>query len=322
MRLCVFTVLTGSYERLLEQPVAAESSVDFLCFTDAPELESTTWTVRPFVSPLPADPMRSSRLPKIMAHEFVSEYDVSIYIDNSVLLRKTPEIIVNRLLSADCDMVAMRHSYRETVAAEFQAVLDFKLDYPDTVLEQLEHYRAIPAAGLDLVPLWNAVLVRRHNEPSVRAAMTAWWTQVLRYSRRDQLSVRLATTDLGNRLREIELDNHESDLHLWPVGDSRDISGRFISRESTESMLATITMKDRLVAELASQVDELRDAINRSATREQELHTEIAQQRENLRLQQRKTKAVLGSRTWKVGRTITAPARVTRGLRGRSRPRD
>src|SRR5215210_7134454 len=43
----VFTALVGGYETLTEQPVAAESDFEFVCFTDDAELSSETWQIHP-----------------------------------------------------------------------------------------------------------------------------------------------------------------------------------------------------------------------------------------------------------------------------------
>ena len=47
---------------------------------------------------LPYDPARSQRHLKIRADRFLPEYDVSLYIDNSVLLRLPPERLIATLL--------------------------------------------------------------------------------------------------------------------------------------------------------------------------------------------------------------------------------
>jgi hypothetical protein len=38
-RACVFTSLFGWCENLLEQPMAADSGIDLVCFTDDPDLK-------------------------------------------------------------------------------------------------------------------------------------------------------------------------------------------------------------------------------------------------------------------------------------------
>ena len=127
--LCVYTALFGRYEDLLAQPIAAESELDFICFTDDPELSSDSWRIELVEPPLRSDPARSSRYPKICAHRFLDGYDTSLYIDNSVLLTRAPEEIVEMLLpDRGAAFGAAAHSFRETVEDEFVAVMDAGLD--------------------------------------------------------------------------------------------------------------------------------------------------------------------------------------------------
>jgi len=58
---CVYTVLSGGYEQLNEQPMARQSRLKFICFTDDPELTSESWEIRPMVPILADDPVRSQR---------------------------------------------------------------------------------------------------------------------------------------------------------------------------------------------------------------------------------------------------------------------
>jgi hypothetical protein len=218
VRVCAYTALLGGYEALTEQPVALASGVDFLCFTDDPTLESKTWTPRLVEPLLPGDLVRSQRALKIRAHAFIPEYDVSLYLDNTVLLRRTPEEILAALLPKDAGLAAMVHSYRETVSDEFRVVVSDRLDRAERCEEQELHYRARDPASLDLRPLKGCLLLRRHNDPLVIAAMERWFVHVLRYSRRDQLSFRFALRETGLEPVVLPLDNHESDYHRWPVG--------------------------------------------------------------------------------------------------------
>jgi hypothetical protein len=220
-RVCAYTALIGGYEELTEQPVARRSHIDFVCLTDDPTLESETWTVRLVEPLLPEDPVRSQRALKIRTHEVLPEYDISLYLDNSVLLRKTPEEVLADLLPDDAAFAAMAHSFRETIEDEFRAVVDQRLDRAERCAEQVRHYRARDPEMLALRPLKGALLLRRHHDPQVVAAMDVWLAHVLRYSRRDQLSLRYALREAGVEPLVLELDNYESDYHRWPVSVGR-----------------------------------------------------------------------------------------------------
>ena len=220
-RVCAYTVLLGGYERLTEQPVARRSGVDFLCFTDDATLESETWSIRKLTPLLPGDPVRSQRQAKIQAHAILPEYGVSLYLDNSVLLRRTPEEILAALLPEDALLALAAHSFRQTVGDEFRMVVSLGLDRTDRCEEQERHYRSHDPESLGLRPLWSGLLLRRHHDPRVVEAMNTWFLHVLRYSRRDQLSSHYAFRAAGLEPVVHELDNHESAYHSWPLSVGR-----------------------------------------------------------------------------------------------------
>jgi hypothetical protein len=220
-RACVYTVLVNDYEKLNEQPAALESTMDFICLTDRPQF-SGTWSIRPVDPLFPADPARSQRYLKICAHRTLPDYDLSLYIDNSVILKRPPEEMIESLLPDGCPFSAFQHSFRETVRDEFEQVILAELDAASVCNEQLTHYEAVDANSLGTRPLWSGILLRHHHDGAVMEAMERWYAHVLRYSRRDQLSVWVALRAAGLAPLVHRLDNHESVFHRWPVTELRD----------------------------------------------------------------------------------------------------
>jgi hypothetical protein len=221
-RACVYTALLNGYEELNEQPAARDSLLDFICFTDDPKLTSDTWSNRPIERLLPGDPARSQRYLKICAHRALPDYAVSLYIDNSVILKRPPEEVIDELLPDDCAFAAFEHSFRDTMRDEFEQVILAELDAASVCDEQLAHYEVTDAESLGMRPLWSGMLLRRHHEAAVTGAMETWCAHVLRYSRRDQLSLWLALRSAGLVPLVHRLDNHESPFHRWPVTELRD----------------------------------------------------------------------------------------------------
>jgi hypothetical protein len=215
-RRVVYTVLFGGYEGLLEQPAFEGSTIDRICFTDDPELTSPTWEVRCVPRALPADTTRSARTPKILAHDYVGEYDESLYIDNSVLLKRPPEELFAELLPAHTSMALMRHSYRELLSEEFDEVVRLKLDAWWACEEQRAHYEAVDPAVLQSQTLWHGIILRRHGDRVVRRTMELWWLHVMRYSRRDQLSLNFCLRATGLDPLVHAYDNNDSPFHTWP----------------------------------------------------------------------------------------------------------
>ena len=224
-RTCVYTCLLGRYEDLNEQPIAAQSSIPFLCLTDDGNLQSKTWRTVKIDPIFPNDMVRSQRSLKLLPHRSLPEFDTSLYIDNSVILKATPEEILERYL-ASSDFALPTHSYRDRVIDEFFEVARLCLDDKARISEQLAHYASSRRAVLDERPYWTAIMLRRHHAPATRRALELWAAHVLRYSRRDQLSANMAFCRSGLDPHRIEIDNYASWFHSWPHASGRDNSNR------------------------------------------------------------------------------------------------
>ncbi len=224
-RRCVYTVLTGGYETLNDQPVAAESGLKFICLTDDPEVRSDSWEVRQITPMFAADPIRSQRAAKVLAALYLPEFDASLYIDNSVRLKVAPEVLFDEF-GSQAGLCVPLHSFRDTVLDEFLAVAEDGLDDPRRIAEQLEDYRAAFPDVLGLRPSWSAIMLRDHRDANVTVAMQIWFAHICRYSRRDQLSSRVAFHLAGVKPLLIGIDNHESRFHSWPHATARRTEAR------------------------------------------------------------------------------------------------
>jgi len=219
-RRCVYTALTGGYEKLAEQPMAGKSALPFICFTDDPALKSETWTIRHITPMLRDDPIRSQRAVKLLAHKFLPDFDQSLYIDNTVLLKAPPEEIFAAFdLGAGLALAA--HSYRESVGDEFARVSAARLDDPARIAEQFEYYRGANPEILKERPFWGGILLRDHRNATMTEAMELWFAHVLRFSRRDQLSNRFVFNQAGLHPLVLELNNFSSWFHSWPHVSAR-----------------------------------------------------------------------------------------------------
>lgn len=220
----VYTALLGGYEELIEQPIAHESSIPFICLTDDPDVRSDTWEIQLIEPRLPMDLIRSARVLKVRGHANLQPYQETLWIDNSVRLKVAPESLMTEWLD-DADIALPRHSYRRQVISEFDIVAREGLDDPSRVYEQLMHYSALRPEVLEEHPYWTAIIARRWT-PGVTEAMSLWLDHVLRYSRRDQLSVTYALIATGLDPHVLDVDNFESDWHEWPVEATRKLELR------------------------------------------------------------------------------------------------
>jgi hypothetical protein len=287
----VYTALFGGYEPLHEQPQALTSTVPFICFTDDPHLTSETWDVRVVEPALIADPVRSARIVKIRGHGQLADFDETLWIDNRIVLSVDPEVILDEWL-AEAELALPWHSFRDTVAGEFEIVALTRLDDPARIWEQFSHYQRYYPEILAARPHWTAIIARKNTE-AVAHAMRVWGDQVLRYSRRDQLSESIALASTELTVNSVTLDNLGSHLHEWPAATERHFSA-YVGRLDAPVLS---------VEELKLGLDELMiDAAGAIEARDAEI-TMLQDEREAMRR----------SRSWRV----TAMIRVVSDLRAK-----
>lgn len=88
MNIVCFTCITGGYDSL-KQPLARCPGVDFVCFSDNMFLSGGYWQVRPIPDEVKMfDKGKQQRIIKICPHRWLSNYDVSVWVDGSIQVCK------------------------------------------------------------------------------------------------------------------------------------------------------------------------------------------------------------------------------------------
>ncbi len=214
-RTCVYTVLTGGYEGLNEQPALEGSSLPRICLTDDPTLTSDAWEVRLIKPVFPLDPIRSQRDTKVNPGFYLPEFTRSLYVDNSVVLKQRPEQLLEAFSHPDqCTLFA--HSFRKSLYEEFREIMQTGLDDSARVFEQFNHYKATDVALFDEPLIWTGIMIRNHRADNFDVFCHHWASHIMRYTRRDQLSVTAALRQSGLQFHLQEIDNYDSPWHSWP----------------------------------------------------------------------------------------------------------
>ena len=293
MTACVYTCLFGNYELLNEQPIQKQSQIPFICFTDNKKLQSDTWRIE-YIDPiLRSDPVRSQRYVKLMPHKFLAQFETSLYIDNTVLLHRRPEEVLTQYLSS-ADFALFPHSFRETVLDEFIEVVESRLEEFERVYSQLADYVRDYAETLTQRPVCGGILLRRHHCPDVIAADEIWYTHVLRYARRDQLSALAAFQEAGiTPLRISDGSIFKSSFHSWPHRQEFDGTLRTVlaSREYPAALQSLKAMDPYLV---------LSSELKKSKCLLQETSLTIAQLERTVAALITERDALINSRSWKL----------------------
>lgn len=180
----VYTAIFGDYDVLID-PEVVESDIDYICFTDDETLTSDIWEIRK-VTPM-TDPALSNRRIKILAHEYLEEYDISVYIDGNIQILERVKPLIEDYLST-ADFALYRHPKRTSVFEEAEACIAKNKAEEGPVREQMEHYRDLGFPdNRDLSA--NYILFRRHQKSEIKELMWSWWREVSERVSRDQLSL-------------------------------------------------------------------------------------------------------------------------------------
>ena len=203
-KIVVYTAIFGGCDDLRD-PKFVPDNCDFVCFTDS-DFKSDIWDVRKVV-PYYEQPVRNSRYYKTKPHIYLSEYEVSIWMDGTFIVEKDINDLVEQYLS-DANMACFSHNNTALdphnciyYSAEYilqlgeinskrdpsKGVAAYK-DNPKLIKPQMEKYKK-EGYPIDNGLVISGVLFRKHNEEDVIKVMEDWWTEIKYHSHICQLSL-------------------------------------------------------------------------------------------------------------------------------------
>ena len=215
-RRVVYTCMFGYSEALNDFPIDADPGTDLLCFTDDPQLKSSVWRI--VYAPYPMlDPVRAAKRIKILPHRFLSEYESSLYIDNTVRLKRPVADIFEEYLDRSASpFVCFNHPWRNCIFDEADELIKIGFDDPHRIRAQMEFYRLL-GIPKQIGLFKGAFLLRRHNDAELSSVMECWFEQLLKYSFRDQLSLPVVMRWMNFSCGIITHDFLKSDVLDWPL---------------------------------------------------------------------------------------------------------
>lgn len=215
----VFTALFGGYETLNELSHDSSPNTRYICFTDNRNLRSLSWEIKTVKPTILDNPARSSRAIKMLGHHYFKKGTRLLYIDNTVKLKVDGSIILNEWLE-DSQLALMHHSSRRTVRGEFFACAAYGLDAQEKIREQYLHYKRDFPEVLKEQPYWGGMIARVNSESTDRF-MESWNSEFIRFTKRDQLSINVASKVSGVEIHSVSGRNDDTKWHQWPIISSR-----------------------------------------------------------------------------------------------------
>lgn len=189
-----YTAIFGRFD-VLKPPLHPGGS-DWVCLADDDFSAPKPWTVTTFTSP--HDSRRRSRYCKLHPHIFFPEADITIWHGGNVQLTRPIQDYVNLL--GDGDVAALPHPLRTSVYAEADTCVRNGLISTSQADRQMDFYRS---EGFPGTRLHAAFLLVRRNSPAMIEFNEFWWSQIQKYTVRDQLSFDYCLWKLGIEVVDI-----------------------------------------------------------------------------------------------------------------------
>ena len=139
----VYTAIYGNKDTL-KNPRYVNPDFDYICFTDNKEIKSDVWRIIDS-EPIHEDPVRSAKVFKIKPHEFLKEYNISIWVDANFLIMNDLNSFLKKAGNLNkAHMLVFQHDQgRDCIYDEARTILSDKKDDPQIVANQMKKYRKI-----------------------------------------------------------------------------------------------------------------------------------------------------------------------------------
>lgn len=190
MKKVIYTCITGKYDTLIEPDVITEG-FDYICFTDNKELKSGSWEIRLLEGDNELSNVKKQRHIKICPHEFLKEYDLSIWVDGNVRVKGDMNKYIDAYCSTNLDVYIPYHPCRDCIYEEMKTCQSINKDTIENMQPQIDRYKSEEYPkhyGL----VQSNIIIRRHNRTGCIKLMNDWWNEVKNGSHRDQLSFNYA----------------------------------------------------------------------------------------------------------------------------------
>jgi hypothetical protein len=186
--IAVITSSIGKETNLLSQEYT--NSADFHAFVDSSKLTSnSSWkTIEcvPYQSEGYFKNRINAKIFKILPFIFLSNYEYFIWLDSNLLLNQDPKFLVNKYLKKN-DIALVKHNKRDCVYDEAKEVIIQQLDFSENIKSQYKYYKSENYPKNN--GLYDCSLRIQRNTEEIKNMSVLWWSQIIKYSSRDQISL-------------------------------------------------------------------------------------------------------------------------------------
>jgi len=211
-KLVIYTCLTDGYDNL-SAPIITDFNCDLIAFTDDINLHIPGWETRLLSNPLNLDSRRLSRMPKVLPHRYLQDYEYSIYLDANLTVMGDLRKLLQYLNKGHSMALCMHADNRDCIYQEAETILQYGYDKQKTIEDQMKLYKSLGMpAHFGLFEC--SALIRKHNDHLLIETMEIWWQEIKTKSHRDQLSFTYALWKTGLKVNPIDTHARQNDLLL------------------------------------------------------------------------------------------------------------
>lgn len=183
----IYTCISGDYDTLKDIS-NYDNSWDYICFSNTIKPgKYKNWEIREIPKILNfLDQTKRARAVKILPHLFLPEYDISIWVDGNIEILNSPQKFIQKYINQQDIFAVSMHPDRTCIYQERDACIRFKKDDEKLLIKQAEIYK-----NEGYPENWGMIqsnIIYRKNVKDVQILCNMWWEQVLKYSKRDQMS--------------------------------------------------------------------------------------------------------------------------------------
>lgn len=191
MKKVVYTIIFGNYDTIKD--FKKQEGYDFYLFTDNISnitYKNKSWKLLPIpdnIKKLNISNVRKQKYVKLHPHLYFKNYDLSIYIDATFIIKGNLDQFLLRIISPKYYLYIFEHPDRNSIYKEIEAVSSLKKEKKSIITRLYKRYIKEKFPG-NTGLIEGCFLIRIHNNPECINIMNLWYQEINQYSHRDQLS--------------------------------------------------------------------------------------------------------------------------------------
>lgn len=203
-KVAVYTAVFGNYDSIKE-PLYISDNCDYYAITDQNIPDKSAWVKYTIKDEgfEQLDNYHKAKYCKLHPHELFPQYEYSIWIDGNVRIVADVIPLIDRM-SKETTMATFQNPYHRCIYTESRFLIYHNAANLDVLHTQVSMYQK-EGFPKNFGMREFTIIVRKHNDRDLIDLMEKWWTQVNKYTMRDQISLPYLLWSRGYTIDYIQL---------------------------------------------------------------------------------------------------------------------